>query len=480
MKLQIRHVLLYAAISHLSWGGLAAASEEPDTQVIISQEHEGNLGVDPPPDALGNFFSYYAPVTLQPDLVVRALADESWGSRVYYWTRRKLSPSTSAFDHLPLPAKVRYLELQESKLSPEESWEGNTSLLLVRRATAPRWLLKNPKMETARGQAAAKRSFWLPEVVTDPEKPAHSVDQALSRAKQIGSETGLNSIHFHVFLNIPRATLDRNLPALLDRIQILNEEEFLVEAARSSDTSLLSRLQPWQTRHSVKAAEIVAQGASAPYPHDADIANDPKSSYLAFRHWGEENGRVVLSLELRTGSADLVREGTAHTVRGLDEGQPPKWNRDFAKVRARLNELVALTGQLKNTGLTPVAVKPRNLELASAERIFERAKSKVDPGKSLSIHAFVQQVFGLSQVPPGLLMAFETPDELPTQEFVKRFVEVASMAQAKGANALQDRYLLAEFGLAFRGWARQTLALRGTRLGHSSKGICGYDRLSGR
>jgi hypothetical protein len=476
-KLQLRRKVRLFLVAILLCGAPGLHAEDSkDRSVEIYQEHEGNFRAARERDARGSFFDLYEPTILDTEALDLAVAKESWLSKQLIKLRQLLQPSHPIFDFLSTEGKIRYLEELERKLPIENAWDGKTSLLLRKRPRAFPWLSEHPSMEAPPFVALNKPTFWLPEIKTDRSAPARSVREALKRTQDLIVATGMDGLHFHIFIRVGPEVLEKQSEALMSALLRYNERVFLEEAERSSATALSTVLQPWQSKHSARATEILKSKSTEAYAHNIrNDSTDPKETYIALRYWGMEDGQQVLSLELRAGSADLKVKSRLTPIRGLDEGALPIEQRDYSVLELRLTELTDLGKQLAALELIPSKTKIRSLDLESAERVLEEHSK---PGKRLSLAQFSAWVLGLKKVPPGLLMAFEQPNEPTTQTFLTQFSDLATIAASRSVREKNGRYLESRFREIFRVWARDTRLQRFKPSPHSfPKPNCRLDLL---
>ncbi len=437
------------------WAACLHGENSLESNVEIYQEHEGNLQAEQQSDVRGNFFDLYQPTVVDAAALESAIAGETWFTRQLIYLRQRVQTSRSTFDLLPTRAKIRFLETVEQKLPREKAWDGTTSLLLRKRPGAFSWLSEHPSMEAMPFQGVNEPSFWFPEVKTDRNHPARSVQEAMERTKLLIEATGLEGLHFHV---LKRVSPQKPTDDLLNTLLVYNERIFLEEAERSSATALYSRLQPWQSAHTERSNEILRANSPSEYPHNfEEDPADPKGTYVALRYWGVEDGKQVVSVELRAGSADLKVVRNPPTTRGLEEGVLPVKQRDYSVLQHRLSELVKLGQLFGSSGLAPSPRRERALSLEQAEGAL---KHRLGAQKALSLAQFSEWILGLKTVPPGLLMAFEHPEETATQRFISDFGELARLASSAGPRENNRPFLASRFSEVFRIWAKETRMLR--------------------
>lgn len=442
-------------------GSSAQGAENGRSQPEIQQEHEGNLH-HWPEDAVGSFFDYYAPTIVDANLIQGIVAKQPWYRRTAYWAKRKTTHRQDAFGALSLDAKIQYLEALDRDRGQENHWSGKKNLILQRRASAPDWLAEHPSFEAPpRAEADSPLSYWFPEVTSAKDQPARSIEEAVARARRVFKDTGMASSHFHVFIRLPPEELAAIKRPLISHLQALNDRYYLEATAHSAFTALQSPIQPWEARHSLRADEILTQGGEMPYAHDADRdPADPKQTGLALRYWGIEDGKSVISLELRLAGADLVRAEAEPAVRGLSEGQVPKKVRDFRQVEARLSELLALQEKVISGTLETHSAPARLHDLEAAEkRLAQMARAK-GYDRFLTISEFFDRVFGLQKIPEGALAALTLPERTASEAFLERFAEISHAAAVLGPQAAGDRHLQYLYRGALRDWAEMELGRR--------------------
>jgi hypothetical protein len=440
------------AVFLLALTGLPVFGDPP--RRFVQLEQEGNLEA-PVEDARGTFFRYYEPAEHDPALVRRVVEEQGTFRRWLFRAARGLSPRSPEFDLLDLSGKVRYLELLAEKRGGCE--RKVPCELLRRRKNAPEWLAPHPFFEGPPGAPMdAPVSFWFPEIVSAKDKPAKTPAEAVVRHRQVIHDTGLESPHFHVFVRVPRARLEAQMAPLLASVQRINDDLFLQATHEAINNAMLDVLRPWTAATSERARETFTAGGAAPEaPRRAD-PHDPKFSFVGLRYWGETDGEVLLSLELRGVRTTYTYEPQRRSmVNGFEEANLPKKSRSFAYLERVLDRLWKTAGELERGTLEapPHVARQPNLERAEA-LVAQVARERNVPSPPRYAD-FLRRVFGLEHPSPGLLFPFSDPhrdlSDGPLRKFVEDFLAVAEEFRASGNNT---RLATQQFWGAYDRWVR--------------------------
>ncbi|MBI5238967.1 MAG: hypothetical protein HY926_00700 [Elusimicrobia bacterium] len=410
-----------------------AAADRRFGGVSIHQEQEGNLSARDPRDSSGSVFDYYRPVEMRPALVAEVRAGMHWTEKVGYQFHRltrfyRAKSPFNDWDDFPLESKLKYVSLLDAAETRERGrdsvWDGPLFKLLERSPRAPPYVSRHPHLEEPRlfrGQNPFAR-YMEPEIVTDREHPAATAREAIGRTKAIIADTGHAGTHYHVFLRVEPEVLRQQLPALQSMLQLLNNVLFAQAAAKSYDNLFHPFLLPWHEGRSGRVARLVSEASPEPSRPDHRDPDNEKFAFVAFRYWGLEDGRLVVSFELR--GANIPWKHHRRAGGGQFDTDVPKPERDYSEVERYLTFLVLYADRLAR-GTAPALSEPSlRLDLAAADQaLAERARKKgLQPEDYLDLTAFSKMLFADSanqpqvredrarMVHPSLLLPFAAAD----------------------------------------------------------------------
>ena len=359
--------------------------------VFFQQEQEGNMEAVDPRDSAGDIFAYYRPAELRPALLEEAARGLGFWGKLAYGLRSlpgravgRLTPER-IWTSLPQEGKLKYLVLLEAQVDRERghegAWKGKDFLLLERSPQAPAYLAKHPHIERLWQTPGEKpeRKFMTPEIVTAKDSPARTIDEAIGRTQQIIADTGHAGTQYHVFIRAEPARLAAALPRLQAMLQTINDALFLQAAMDAPQNLLHPFLLPWHQGRSQRVARLIRAAspeASVPLPVDLD---NEKFSFVGFRYWGIEEGRMVVSLELRGTSIPFKSRRGSGAARGL-ETMPEAPERDYSTVRSQLALLGLYASKLSRGEAPPLAAPVIGLDVDEADRALkERARARGVP-----------------------------------------------------------------------------------------------------
>ncbi|MCX5796395.1 MAG: hypothetical protein NTY77_12960 [Elusimicrobia bacterium] len=476
-----------APIDHI----VQAAAGRSFSGVAIHQEQEGNLTLRDARDSSGSVFEYYRPVEMRPDLVAQVLAGMNWVERTAYQFHRltrvlRPKDAWNVWDDMPLDSKLKYVSLLDAAVTRErgrdEVWDGPLFRLLQRSPRAPPYVAQHPHLEEPRlfrGEHPFAR-YLEPEIVTDREHPAATAREAIGRTKAIIADTGHAGTHYHVFLRAEPAVLQGQMPALQSMLQLINNVLFAQAAVKSYDNLFHPFLLPWHQGRSERVNRLVNEALpSASRPDHRDLDNE-KFAFVAFRYWGLEDGRMVVSFELR--GANIPWKSQKRPGGGQFDADLPKPERDYSEVERYLSFLVLYADRLSRGAAPGVSEPALRLDLAAAEQtIAERARQKgMQPGDYLDLAAFSRLMFANSvnqpqaaadragMVHPSLLLPFAAGASFGpnTQSHLRHLTDVfleesaRLKAMSRGGSGVPDaglRNVKYMFWEAYGGWARGLL-----------------------
>ncbi|MFI5363679.1 MAG: hypothetical protein ACHQ49_17070 [Elusimicrobiota bacterium] len=451
--------------------------------VFIQQEHEGNLLAPDSRDSSGNVFRYYKPVEMRPALAAAVDGTLTGFSKFVYSVRRFLqfggrSAPDAAWRAWPLQAKLEYLDRLEAAVvaerGPHAAWNGKVSLILERKDGAPDFVTRNPHMESPPGapRGVAGARYLLPEIVSDKKHPAASVAEALGRAKRIIADTGHAGVQFHVFVKAAPEELLAQMESLDGTLQLVNDVMFAKAAASSDKNIALPALRPWHNGSSQRVRELLTKAEAGPHVPQGEDLNSEKHSFVGFRYWGMEDGKAVVSLELR-GTSMPWKQQTNTMVQGLEA--PTKAERDYSEARAYLTFLALYAEALARGSVPRVPASSVVIDEKAADAALHEAAREL--GMPLSAYdgqaAFVRRLTGSAGAPQayemqGYLFPFAaSPADSPElRTFANEAVLLAARLKAseeagREENMPHARYL---FWLAYKEWAESFGARQDARL----------------
>jgi hypothetical protein len=454
-------------------------SSRPLRGVFIQQEHEGSLLAPDARDSSGNVFKYYRPVEMRPNLAAEVDGGLTGYSKLAYSVRKAFQfrgrgTPEAAWRAWPPTAKVQYLAKLEDALTaergPQAAWDGKVSLILERLADAPDFLTKNPHMEPPpdglRGYAGAR--YLQPEIVTSKDHPASSVSEALGRAKMIIADTGHAGVQFHVFMKAAPKDLLAQMDSLDGALQLVNDVLF-AEAAAGSDLNIThASLRPWHSGRSRRVRELLEAQAEAPHVPAAEDDDSEKHAFVGFRYWGMENGKAVVSLELRGASLPWKREGASRMVQGVDNPSLPK--RDYAAARAYLTFLALYAESVARGEAPRVPVKPVVIDEAAADAAMRARAAELGVPDSAfdGLGALARRLTGAGKAPDGYLFPFaaSAADAPELRAFEAEAVLLAARMKVAEESGQEDQRAHARFLFwsAYKEWAQRFAARQNARL----------------
>ena len=446
--------------------------------VFIQQEFEGSL-LHEEQDAKGDFFRWYRPVELRPELVARVEAGMGRVAKTAYRAKRLLTragrePAYGAWNAFSRRSKLLYLDMLEQAVRAEKGeaalWNGRESLLLERAPSAPPFLTKNPHMEdppqSLRGTTGA--TFLKPELVTAKDKPVRTVADAIGRARFVIEETGHAGVQFHVFMKVPPERLRAQRKAIQGALRLLNDVAFARSAVDSSTNLDLPNLQPWTSPAAARVEAMIRNPTRLP-----SEPGDEKYAFVGFREWGMEDGLMVVSLELRGASVPLVRpRGSGSRVMGADAPIEAA-KRDFTGASDRLRALATIAEAIAEGRLPDMSESGApgpDIDAADAALRAALREAGADEHDATSYSRLAAYLSGQSPAYPSYLLPFAADADSPAAKALARRV-VSSARRLRtlelaGGPALEDhrRFLRYEFWTAYADWARDYGRRRGARL----------------
>ena len=436
--------------------------------VFIQQEQEGSLIASDPRDSSGSFFRYYRPVELRPALVAEVRAGLKGLAKAGYGLRRALSPFSkgdgAVWEALSRDAKLAYLDKYEKSVIAERgagaAWRGKTFLLMERAPGAPDFLARHPDMEAPPPgyEHIPGHRFLQPEIVSGKTTPAASVGEALGRTKLIIGDTGHAGTQYHVFVKSEPAALRAQLAGLQGALQAFNDALFAQAVQESFQNVVHASLQPWHAGRSRRVADLLAAadpGAHAPPAEDPD---SEKHAFVGLRYWGTENGRLVVSLELRGASIPFKARKSA--ARDMDVAETPR--RDYGEAQRWLSLIASYAESLARGDAPRAAGRPVVLDEAAADALLAaRASERGMPKGSWFGTADMSKRFtGRERTAPGLLAPFASsaPGSPELDRFMDEWLDVSAKVRSLEASGgrLADvrRFLEYQLWSAYAGWGR--------------------------
>ena len=446
--------------------------------VFIQQEHEGSLLAPDSRDSSGNIFRYYRPIEMRPALTAEVDGTLSGFSKFVYSVRRAFqfsgrSAPDAAWRAWPLKAKLAYLDRLEALVTaergPRAAWDGKVSLILERMDNAPDFVTRNPHMEPPPDayRAAVGARYLQPEIVSDKEHPAASVNQALGRAKQIIAETGHAGVQFHVFVKAEPKALLAQMDSLDGALQLVNDVLF-AKAAAGSDTNIVhNSLMPWHRGRSERVRELLTKAEAGAHVPAAGDQDSEKHAFVGFRYWGMENGKAVVSLELRGASLPWKRPAE-NMAKGIEN--PVKAERDYAQARSYLTFLSLYAEALARGNAPRVPVESVVVDENAAEsamRLQAQELGMPEPAYD-GLGALARRLTGAAKTPQGYLFPFAaSPADAPElRTFKKEVVVLAARAKAVEEAGRLDQipHLKYLYWAAYKEWAERFGAHQDARL----------------
>lgn len=442
-------------------------SSRPLRNVFIQQEHEGSLLAPDSRDSSGNIFRYYRPVELRPALAAEVNGGLSGFSKLVYSTRRAFqfsgrSAPDAQWRAWPVSAKLDYLDRLEKAVTlergPQAAWDGKISLLLERTPGAPAFVTKHPHMEAppdARKNAVGAK-FLQPEIVSDKDHPASSVEEALGRAKAIIADTGHAGVQFHVFVKARPKALLAQMDSLDGALQLVNDVLFAKAAAGSDLNIVHNSLMPWHRGRSERVRALLTKAETGAHVPAAADPDSEKHAFVGFRYWGMEGDNAVVSLEFR--GTDLPWKRKAQSiVQGMDSAELPK--RDYSQARAYL-AFISLYAEALARGDAPrLPLASTIVDEASAEAMMRRHAAEIGMPQSAydGLGALARRLTGAAKTPPGYLFPFgaSTAGSPELKTFTNQVLLIAARAKVaeETGHPEQLAHLKYLYWTAYKEWA---------------------------
>ncbi|MCR4295700.1 MAG: hypothetical protein NUW21_09220 [Elusimicrobia bacterium] len=436
--------------------------------VFIQQEQEGSLIAQDSRDSSGTFFKYYRPAELRPALVAEVRAGLKGFAKAGYGLRRALSPFSkgdgAVWEALSKDGKLAYLDKYEKAVIAERgagaAWKGKTFLLMERAPGAPDFLAEHPDMEAppAGYEHIPGHRFLQPEIVSGKLTPASSVGEALGRTKRIIGDTGHAGTQYHVFVKAEPEVLRAQLAGLQAALQAFNDALYAQAAQDSFQNVVHASLQPWHAGRSRRVAELLSAAEPEAHVPPAEDPDSEKHAFVGLRYWGTENGKLVVSLELR--GASLPFKGRKSAARDMEIAELPKRNYDEAQ---RWLSLLAAYAESLARGAAPrTGARPLILDGKAADALLSaRAAKRGMPKDSyFGAAALAKRFTGAERVAPGLLLPFaaSAPGSAALDRFLDEWLDVSAKARsleaAGGEFADARRYLEYQLWNAYAAWGR--------------------------
>jgi hypothetical protein len=212
--------------------------------------------------------------------------------------------------------------------------------------------------------------------------------------------------------------------------------------------------------------ELLMKAEAGAHVPAADDQDSEKHAFVGFRYWGTENGKAVVSLELR--GASLPWKRPANAAKGLENPELPK--RDYEEARSYLTILSLYAEALSRGNAPRVPVESAVIDENAAEAAMrEQAKELGMPASAYDgLGALARRLTGAAKTPQGYLFPFAaSPADAPElRAFEKEAVILAARAKAaEDAGHLDQmphtRYL---FWAAYKEWAERFGARQDARL----------------
>ncbi len=436
--------------------------------VFIQQEQEGSLIASDSRDSSGSFFRYYRPVELRPALVAEVQSGLKGLAKAGYGLRRALAPfsrgADASWNAWGRDAKILYLDKLEKAVvaesGPRSAWRGKTFLLMERAPSAPDYLAEHPDMEAppAGYEGLPGSRFLQPEIVSGRDTPASSVGEALARTRRVIADTGHAGTQYHVFVKAEPEVLRSQLAGLQAALQAFNDALYAQAAQDSFQNVIHASLQPWHAGRSRRVAELLAAAEPEAHVPPAEDPDSEKHAFVGLRYWGAENGKLVVSLELR--GASLPFKGRRSAARDLEIAELPKRNYDEAQ---RWLSLLAAYAESLARGAAPrTAGRPTVLDEKAADALLAaRAAERGLPKDSyFGAAALAKRFTGAERVSPGLLLPFAATaqNSAALDRFIDEWLDVSAKARsleaAGGEFADARRYLEYQLWNAYAAWGR--------------------------
>jgi hypothetical protein len=460
-------------------------SSRPLRNVFIQQEHEGSLLAPDSRDSSGNIFRYYRPIEMRPELTAAVDGTLSGLSKLVYSVRRALqfggrSAPDAAWRAWPLSAKLAYLDRLEAAVTAERgaeaAWDGKVNLILERKEGAPDFVTRHPHMEAPtearRGDVGAR--YLQPEIVSSKDHPAASVAEALGRAKMVIADTGHAGVQFHVFVKAEPKAILAQMESLDGALQLVNDVLYAKAVAGSDLNIVHNSLMPWHRGRSERVRELLMKAEAGAHVPAAQDQDSEKHAFVGFRYWGMENGKAVVSLELRGASLPWKRSANS-VVQGLEN--PVKPERDYDEARSYLTILSLYAEALARGDAPRVPVNSAVVDERAAESAMRKQAGELGMPESSydGLGALARRLTGAASTPQGYLFPFaaSAADAPELRAFAKEAVILAARAKAVEEAGQRDqmphlRYL---FWSAYKEWAQSFGARQDARLADLARAV---------
>lgn len=444
------------------------ASRPLKAGVFIQQEQEGSLLAPDSRDSSGNIFLYYRPVEMRADLAAQVQAGLSGVEKIGFKLRSAFAGKKNpyaAWNAWPLSAKLKYLGALDKAVTaergPQAAWSGKVALLLERAPGAPDFITEHPHMEAppAAYRDAPGAKYLQPEIVSDRDHPAASIGQALGRSKFLIAQTGHAGTQYHVFVKADPAVLRAQSAALEGALQFINNVLFAKAAQDSHQNIVHGSLQPWHRGRSERVEALIRAAAASPHAPQAEDPDSEKHSFVGLRYWGTENGKLVVSFELR--GASLPFKGRKQPmVRDME--QPAKPERDYTQAQYWLTLLTLYAEKLASGRAPALGEPPVVLDAAAADALLaaQAQRMGLPAGAYYGAADFARRMAGEGPIPPGYLFPFAAspPDSPALRAFMDAWLRESARVRALdgvGPDAFADQRRNIEyvFWSAYREWA---------------------------
>jgi hypothetical protein len=452
-------------------------SSRPLKGVFIQQEHEGNLFHADSKDSSGNVFNYYGPVEMRPSIAAEVDGGLSGFSKLSYKVKRALqfsgrSAPDAQWRAWPLSAKLDYLDRLEKAViaerGPPAAWNGKVTLLLEKKPNAPGYLTKNPHTEAPPDALShvTGAHFIQPEIVTDKNHPASSVNEAIGRAQQIIGDTAHAGVQFHVFVKAKPEVLLGQMDSLDGAMQLVNDVLFAKAAAGSDLNITHNSLMPWHRGRSVRVRELLTKAEKDPHTPAANDVDSEKHAFVGFRYWGMEGENAVVSLEFRGTDISFKRKMSS-MVQGMDNAELPK--RDYSQARAYLTFLSLYAEALSRGEAPKLNLESTIVDEAAAEASMRARAAEMGMPESAydGLGALARRLTDAKSTPMGYLFPFgaSAPDSPELKAFEREVLIIAARAKAaEEAGSSERAHLKFLYWNAYQEWAKSFGARQDARL----------------
>ena len=455
------------------------ASRPLKAGVFIQQEQEGSLLAPDSRDSTGNIFLYYRPVEMRADLAAKVQSELSGVEKIGFKLRSAFSSRKNpyaAWNAWPLSAKLKYLDALDKAVTvergPPAAWNGKIALLLTKVPGAPDFITEHPHMEAppAAYKNVAGARYLQPEIVSDRDHPAPTIGAALGRSKFLIAQTGHAGTQYHVFIKADPAVLNAQLPALESALQFVNNILFVKAAQDSHQNVVHASLQPWHRGRSDRVAALIKTAQASPHSPQAEDPDSEKHAAVGLRYWGTENGKLVVSFELR-GASLPFKSRKKSMVRDMEDSALPE--RDYSQAQFWLT-LLSLYAEKLVAGRAPALGEPPVvLDAAAADALLAaRAKQLGMPAEAYyGVADFARRMTGEGPTPPGYLFPFAAsrPDSPALRAFMDEWLKESARVRGLdrvGPGAFDDQHRNVEyvFWSAYREWAQSYEAGAARRL----------------